>query len=74
MDQLTVGDSGIYRCLADNEVTQERVRSSFITLQIEGQRILRLILGLGAVCVCVCVCNLYFVAQLIHVFSSFVET
>ena len=37
MEQLTLDEVGIYRCLADNEVTGDRMRSSFITLEIEGQ-------------------------------------
>lgn len=64
LEQLTLGVSGIYRCRADNEVTEERVGSSFITLEVEGQSVRLNLLFQAAHRVCVCVCvrvyNLYF--------------
>lgn len=37
VEQLRVEDSGRYRCLADNDVAEMKRKSSFVTLQVEGQ-------------------------------------
>ena len=34
---LRARDAGMYRCLADNDMTGTRTRSPFVTLQVEGQ-------------------------------------
>ena len=37
VEGLQAKDSGVYRCLADNNVTESRTRSPFFRLRVEGQ-------------------------------------